>query len=308
MNANESTMMSRARNARFWDRIAIRHAAKPVPDEKVYERKLAITREYLNRQVLALGCGTGSTAIAYAPYDTPDDRDPIPVFARWLGSWRVSVHRRGLSAPQLARSYDRVAATWDRTLARLAYPGGYESLLGRVLAKRWPSGGPERLRVLDAGAGTGEFACALARAATKPVAVEAVDISARMLERAGERMGRAGLDFTLRQADARRLPYDDDTFDVAMTAHLLEHLPDPRVALAEIVRVTRPGGLIVACLTRRSALGFCIHLKWRTHMVTPALAEAWFEEAGVRDPRCLSAHHPWFLRHMSIACAGTKSL
>ena len=70
MNANESLMMSRDRNARFWDRFAVRYAAKPVPDEKVYERKLAITREYLNRQakVLELGCGTGSTAIAHAPY------------------------------------------------------------------------------------------------------------------------------------------------------------------------------------------------------------------------------------------------
>jgi demethylmenaquinone methyltransferase/2-methoxy-6-polyprenyl-1,4-benzoquinol methylase len=140
------------------------------------------------------------------------------------------------------------------------------------------------------------------------VKIEALDLSARMLEQAGNRMIRAGLEFTLQQADARRLRYDDNTFDVAMTAHLLEHLPDPRVALAEMVRVTRPGGPVVACLTRRSALGFCVHPKWRTHIVTLAQAEAWLAQVGVRDPRYLSTNRTGFFRRMSIACAGTKPL
>lgn len=54
---------------RFWDRIADRYAAKPVPDRAVYERKLDITRALLHpgAQVLELGCGTGSTAVALAP-------------------------------------------------------------------------------------------------------------------------------------------------------------------------------------------------------------------------------------------------
>jgi ubiquinone/menaquinone biosynthesis C-methylase UbiE len=56
--------------ARFWDRIAERYARRPVADEATYQRKLAKTREYLrpDMQVLELGCGTGSTAIAHAPY------------------------------------------------------------------------------------------------------------------------------------------------------------------------------------------------------------------------------------------------
>lgn len=56
--------------ARFWDRIAKRYAAKPVADQKTYERKLAITREHLHpeAEILELGCGTGSTALEHAPY------------------------------------------------------------------------------------------------------------------------------------------------------------------------------------------------------------------------------------------------
>jgi len=59
-----------AQSKRFWDRIAKRYAKKPVDDEAAYQRKLATTREYFrpDMAVLEIGCGTGSTAIAHAPY------------------------------------------------------------------------------------------------------------------------------------------------------------------------------------------------------------------------------------------------
>ncbi|MDH3234190.1 MAG: methyltransferase domain-containing protein [Alphaproteobacteria bacterium] len=55
---------------RFWDRIAERYARRPVADEDAYQKKLQITREYLrpDMEVLEFGCGTGSTAIAHAPF------------------------------------------------------------------------------------------------------------------------------------------------------------------------------------------------------------------------------------------------
>ncbi len=58
------------RETRFWDRIAIRYERKPVPDEAVYQKKLDLTRQYFrpDTEVLEIGCGTGSTAIAHAPY------------------------------------------------------------------------------------------------------------------------------------------------------------------------------------------------------------------------------------------------
>ena len=59
-----------SRSKKFWDRIAKRYEKKPVGDEAAYQRKLATTRKYLNpdMEVLEVGCGTGSTAIAHAPY------------------------------------------------------------------------------------------------------------------------------------------------------------------------------------------------------------------------------------------------
>ncbi len=54
----------------FWDKIAEKYSKKPVPDEQVYQKKLQITREYFrpDMEILEFGCGTGSTAIAHAPY------------------------------------------------------------------------------------------------------------------------------------------------------------------------------------------------------------------------------------------------
>lgn len=56
--------------AKFWDRIAERYAASPIADEASYRTKLEMTRAYftLQSEVLEIGCGTGSTALAHAPH------------------------------------------------------------------------------------------------------------------------------------------------------------------------------------------------------------------------------------------------
>ncbi len=70
MTAAEQTTSTPDPTARFWDRIAERYARKPVADEAAYQEKLRITRDYLrpDMAVLEFGCGTGSTALAHAPY------------------------------------------------------------------------------------------------------------------------------------------------------------------------------------------------------------------------------------------------
>ena len=59
-----------AQSSRFWDRHAERYARRPVADETAYQKKLAVTRDYLrpDMEVLEFGCGTGSTALAHAPH------------------------------------------------------------------------------------------------------------------------------------------------------------------------------------------------------------------------------------------------
>jgi len=57
-------------SAKFWDKIAEHYSKQPIADEAAYQKKLQVTREYFrpDMEVLEFGCGTGSTAIAHAPY------------------------------------------------------------------------------------------------------------------------------------------------------------------------------------------------------------------------------------------------
>jgi ubiquinone/menaquinone biosynthesis C-methylase UbiE len=59
-----------AQPRKFWDKVAEKYSRQPVADEASYQKKLRITREYFrsDMEVLEFGCGTGSTAIAHAPY------------------------------------------------------------------------------------------------------------------------------------------------------------------------------------------------------------------------------------------------
>ena len=58
------------RSIKFWNNIANRYSKQPIADEASYQKKLEVTREYFkpDMEVLEIGCGTGSTAIAHAPY------------------------------------------------------------------------------------------------------------------------------------------------------------------------------------------------------------------------------------------------
>ena len=59
-----------AQAPQFWDKIAQKYAKQPIADEAAYQKKLAVTRDYLgpDMELLELGCGTGSPAILHAPY------------------------------------------------------------------------------------------------------------------------------------------------------------------------------------------------------------------------------------------------
>ncbi|MFC9324424.1 class I SAM-dependent methyltransferase [Kitasatospora sp. NPDC057015] len=94
--------------------------------------------------------------------------------------------------------------------------------------------------VLDAGCGTGR-ALPLLRAAVGPDGtVIGADVTPEMLREAA--VHRA--DATLLLADCARLPLPDAGLDAVFAAGLVSHLPAPALALAELARVTAPGGLL----------------------------------------------------------------
>ncbi len=138
-------------------------------------------------------------------------------------------------------------------------------------------------RVLDCGIGTGSLSLALASLTTAPLDYHGIDTSGAMLAAADAELRHAGIVAELRQSDIRSIPYPDCNFDVVMAAHVLEHLPDPQAALREMARVLRPGGVLFACMTRRSVFGTLIQLRWRTWVVSERRGIAWLRKSGLED-------------------------
>jgi len=93
--------------------------------------------------------------------------------------------------------------------------------------------------VLDAGAGTGAANSALGARRARAIAL---DLSADMLA------WNAAARPPCAVADVRALPLADGSVDDAVTAFVLNHLTDPVSGLAEVARVTRPGGAVLAAV------------------------------------------------------------
>jgi demethylmenaquinone methyltransferase/2-methoxy-6-polyprenyl-1,4-benzoquinol methylase len=99
---------------------------------------------------------------------------------------------------------------------------------------------PEKPVVLDLAAGTGDFSLMVKQRYPSARAV-AVDITERMLQLARER----GVEHTV-CGDAGHLPFPDHSFDCVFVGYGLRNFPHLDVAVREIDRVTRPGGLLVS--------------------------------------------------------------
>ncbi len=94
-------------------------------------------------------------------------------------------------------------------------------------------------RVLDVGAGTGAFAFAVAPRAREVVALE---VDGQVAERA---KADAPANVEVVVGDGEHLPFDDFEFDVAATLRTLHHTQRPELLVAELTRVTKPGGTIL---------------------------------------------------------------
>ena len=96
--------------------------------------------------------------------------------------------------------------------------------------------------VLDAGCGTGNFSLKLAEMGCR---VTAVDVAEKMMDQARQKAVRAGADIRFLREDMAELPFGDGSFDRVLTMAAFEFLPDPARAVRELLRVLRPGGVLV---------------------------------------------------------------
>lgn len=100
-----------------------------------------------------------------------------------------------------------------------------------------------RERALDLACGTGLMALMLARVVDDAAGC---DVTAEMLRRAEAAAAAAGVEnISFVEAEASRLPFEDASFDLVTSRTAFHHFPEPRQALAEVVRVLKPGGRFV---------------------------------------------------------------
>lgn len=150
---------------------------------------------------------------------------------------------------------------------------GYELQMGRHSRALAPllvdfAGVAAADRVLDVGCGTGNLALELARN-PRVGAIEAFDFSPAYVAYASQRSTDPRLAFQV--ADACAIPFPDASFDHTLSMLVLAFIPEPERAVREMVRVTKPGGTVTACMwDLRGGLVFA-RLFWDTAaMLDPA--------------------------------------
>lgn len=130
--------------------------------------------------------------------------------------------RFGKTADRIAALQDARAAELEAKVVRFAAPGGGE-------------------RALDSGSGAGALAFALAPHVREVVAV---DLVPELLEQ-GRKRGESFPNVSFVEGDATELAFEQASFDLTGSLRTLHHISRPERAVAELARVTRPGGRVL---------------------------------------------------------------
>ncbi len=137
---------------------------------------------------------------------------------------------------EVAAMFDDVAPTYDLTNDLLSF--GQARFWRGVVAKQLNLKSGQR--ILDLAAGTGSSSVAFAKPGVKVIAA---DFSEGMLEVGRKR--HPELEFVF--ADATKMPFKDNEFDSVTISFGLRNVVDTDKALKEMLRVTKPGGMLVIC-------------------------------------------------------------
>jgi demethylmenaquinone methyltransferase/2-methoxy-6-polyprenyl-1,4-benzoquinol methylase len=149
---------------------------------------------------------------------------------------RADLHK---DPSRVSGMFDQVAPAYDRTNTVLSMGNDrfWRAATTRAVDPR------RGQKILDLAAGTGASSVALARSGASVVAA---DFSPGMIAEGRRRHGGiANLSFV--EADATALPFADGEFDTVTMSFGLRNVNEPQRAIAELLRVTRPGGRLVIC-------------------------------------------------------------
>jgi 2-polyprenyl-3-methyl-5-hydroxy-6-metoxy-1,4-benzoquinol methylase len=98
--------------------------------------------------------------------------------------------------------------------------------------------------LLDAGCGTGWFST---KAAARSARVFSMDLGSSLLNEVRRKCASARL-----AGSVLSIPFASDTFDYVICTEVIEHTPDPRGAVSELMRVVRPGGIVIITVPNKN--------------------------------------------------------
>jgi arsenite methyltransferase len=154
---------------------------------------------------------------------------------------------RSVEDAALPKNTGVIQAVWASPLGSMLYDNAQAALrrlfTGWLQPTEWLNIPPGAI-ALDVGCGPGTVTASLASAAGPGGLVLGIDISEPMLTRAVR--AEAGTQLGFLRADAQRLPLRDETVDAVLSIAMLQLIPDPVAAVAEMARVLRSGGRLAA--------------------------------------------------------------
>jgi demethylmenaquinone methyltransferase/2-methoxy-6-polyprenyl-1,4-benzoquinol methylase len=182
----------------------------------------------------------------------------------------------GKDPARVSRMFDQVAGRYDLTNDVLSLGN---DRLWRVATTRAVDPRPGQ-RILDLAAGTGASSVSLARGGAEVVAA---DFSPGMIAE-GRRRYDSIPNLSFREADATALPFADDEFDAVTMSFGLRNVNEPKKALAELLRVTKPGGRLVVCeFSHPPSPAFNGLYRFYNDRVLPVIARALSSNAAAYD-------------------------
>lgn len=234
--------------------------------------------------------------------------DTIPVWSLSIGSWNFSIARHPFAAKEIEYQYDKAANTWQSKISRLGFEIAYAKLVDQVVPEVNDAVKTIPLKVLDAGIGTGAMASAFASRCGHPIDLTGIDLSSKMLKQADKNLQKYNISANLFQSDVTDLPFPNNSFDVVLVAHVLEHMVSPEATLTGLTRVLKPGGVLIACVTLRSSVGAYIQLKWRIHRADKQTVVGWFQRCGMHVIRTVPLARSCSPLKFSAGYIGRKAL